>query len=204
MVLEGLDAAGKSTQSDELCHRLRSRGQRVLQSAEPSDGPYGRAIRTVLSRTTNPQPHYLALLYAADRALHLYDPTDGFQQFLEHGWVVCSRYIFSSFAYQREVVDHKTIATYNRHFPLPQYLIYLDITPELSEQRLARRTQQRDMFEQRTLLTRVARRYQHILTRYAKSGMRIVRAEATHSSAHIADQIWRALLPEVEAHPPPE
>ncbi len=197
VVLEGLDASGKSTQSEQLCLRLQSRGMPVLRTSEPTDSPYGEAIRQILASSA-PQPHYLALLYAADRALHLYHPQKGIIAFLKKGWVISSRYLFSSFAYQGEVVEWDTIALYNREFPLPQWLIYLDIGAQRSEHRLSERQQQRDMFEHEEFLKRVTKRYSRLLKEYADSGMRILRIDATQRAPAITDQIWNAL--QIEGH----
>ena len=192
VVLEGLDASGKSTQSERLCSRLQSKGIPALHTSEPTDSPYGEAIRQILAASA-PQPHYLALLYAADRALHLYHPQRGMIAFLQKGWVICSRYFFSSFAYQGEVIEWDTIALYNREFPLPQWLIYLDIGAQRSEQRLSKRPQQRDMFEHEEFLKRVTQRYSRLLQEYADSGMRILRIDATQNAPAITDEIWNAL-----------
>lgn len=193
IVLEGLDAAGKSTQSNNLSLRLRAAGFKTLQTSEPTNSPYGAAIRDILASTTIPQPHYLSLLYAADRALHLYHPPDNIIAFLKRGWVICSRYLFSSFAYQGEITDQATIASYNRHFPLPQYLIYLDIGAHISERRLKERQQPRDMFEHLEFLQRVQQRYSQILAHYATSGMQILSVDASQPPGVITEHIWNAL-----------
>src|SRR5262245_42547095 len=45
IVVEGIDGAGKSTQVRRIAEALRAVGETVVQSREPTDGPWGRKIR---------------------------------------------------------------------------------------------------------------------------------------------------------------
>jgi dTMP kinase len=45
IVVEGIDGAGKSTQVRRLAETLRELGFDVVQSREPTDGPWGKKIR---------------------------------------------------------------------------------------------------------------------------------------------------------------
>ena len=50
VVIEGLDGAGTTTQTEAVANMLRERGQPVSVSREPSDGPVGLLIRQMLSK----------------------------------------------------------------------------------------------------------------------------------------------------------
>src|SRR4051794_39709628 len=105
IVIEGLDGAGTTTQTERLATRLREEGHRVLTTREPSDGPVGMLLRQALTgRLTLPGAHApladetLALLFAADRTDHL---ASRVEPALGRGEVVlCDRYVLSSLAYQ--------------------------------------------------------------------------------------------------------
>src|SRR5258705_309057 len=98
IVLEGLDGAGTTTQTERLAAALRARGQTVLATAEPTDGPVGRLLRRFLSGELEIEETAQALLFAADRLHHLQnqiEPT------LAGGAIVISdRYYLSNLAYQ--------------------------------------------------------------------------------------------------------
>lgn len=105
IVLEGLDGAGTTTQTERLASLLRSEGHDVVTTREPSDGPVGTMLRQALTgRLGLPQgrgplaQETLALLFAADRTDHLHARI---LPALEQGKVVlCDRYVLSSLAYQ--------------------------------------------------------------------------------------------------------
>ena len=72
IVLEGIDGAGTTSQTERLLVWLASHGLRVHRTAEPSGGPIGRLIRSLLSASATPlEPRAMALLFAADRRDHL-------------------------------------------------------------------------------------------------------------------------------------
>ena len=45
IVIEGIDGTGKSTQSNLLAEHLRAQGCEVIESHEPTNGPWGRKLR---------------------------------------------------------------------------------------------------------------------------------------------------------------
>src|SRR5262245_32654092 len=79
IVIEGVDGAGTTTQTERLCAALRS-SVPVQATREPSTGPIGALLRQALTgRWVTPTPFGLrapsavtmALLFAADRQDHL-------------------------------------------------------------------------------------------------------------------------------------
>lgn len=71
IVIEGLDGAGLSTQSALLAAYLRSKGNDVLLTKEPTASPIGKLIKGALNRNPELSLFTLQLLFAADRAEHL-------------------------------------------------------------------------------------------------------------------------------------
>jgi len=88
----------------------------------------------------------MARLFAADRGEHLSGP-GGIRAALERGELAVSdRYFFSSLAYQSVECDPDLVRELNRRFPLPEYLIFLDVPPEIGEGRVSRRGE-REIYE---------------------------------------------------------
>jgi dTMP kinase len=168
IVFEGIDGSGKSTQVELLAEHLRSQNREVYVTRQPSDRFIGKAIRKVLSREVSIPPQSLAGLFLADRYDHILGE-DGLLSKLDAGIdVICDRYFWSSFAYHgldmeiQFVIDiHKEI------FDLltPDITLFIDILPEVSIQRIANRSDQRDLFEKESILSDVRQNY---LTAFAK------------------------------------
>ena len=68
IVFEGIDGAGKSTQAKKLVEKLIELGIPTLLTAEPSQSPAGRIIR---SFKTRPDPGEEVRLFTEDRRHHV-------------------------------------------------------------------------------------------------------------------------------------
>ena len=100
VVFEGGDGVGKTTQVDLLCARLSNAGHDVQKTFEPGDTTVGAMIRQIVldPATGEMSPRAEALLYAADKAQHIFAVV---RPALERGAVViCDRYVDSMLAYQ--------------------------------------------------------------------------------------------------------
>ena len=100
IVFEGGDGVGKTTQVDRLCAWLAEQDREVVRTFEPGDTTVGRRIRRIVldPATGELSPRAEALLYAADKAQHLYAVV---RPALARGAVVvCDRYVDSMIAYQ--------------------------------------------------------------------------------------------------------
>ncbi len=100
IAFEGGEGTGKSTQSKMLKKWLEDRGETVVLSREPGGTDLGQGLRKILlgHETGAISPRAEALLYAADRAHHVYSVI---RPALAKGEVVISdRYFDSSIAYQ--------------------------------------------------------------------------------------------------------
>ncbi len=72
VVFEGPDGVGKSTIIREVARMLSQEGLKVAITCEPSNSEIGKLIREWLLRTRVEPPHVYALLFTADRYLHVY------------------------------------------------------------------------------------------------------------------------------------
>ena len=100
IAFEGGEGSGKSTQTAMLRDYLQSIGETVVLTREPGGSPIGVQLRQILlaNETGVISPRAEALMYAADRAHHVFSVI---RPALERGEVVITdRYLDSSIAYQ--------------------------------------------------------------------------------------------------------
>jgi dTMP kinase len=158
VVFEGGDGVGKTTQVDRLCAWLANAGHEVLKTFEPGDTTVGAMIRRIVldPATGDMSPRAEALLYAADKAQHIFAVV---RPALERGAVVvCDRYVDSMLAYQGagrvlETADLERIARWATEDLRPDLTVVLDA--ELSDGIHAKTQKDRlesagDVFHERT------------------------------------------------------
>ena len=151
IVIEGIDGTGKSTQATMLAEALRKSGREVVQSFEPTNGPWGKKLRD--SATTGRLSIEDELEYFInDRREHveqLIIPT-----IKSGGIVILDRYYFSTMAYQgARGIDPEAIRVRNETFaPQPDILIILDLDVDIALQRIGVRDGEANEFEKRESL----------------------------------------------------
>ena len=131
IVFEGGDGVGKTTQVDILCKWLANAGHDVLKTFEPGDSTVGAMIRQIVldPATGEMSPRAEALLYAADKAQHVFAVV---RPALERGAVVvCDRYVDSMLAYQGagrvlQLADLERIARWATEDLQPDLTVVLD------------------------------------------------------------------------------
>ncbi len=131
VVFEGGDGVGKTTQVDRLCAWLANEGHEVLKTFEPGDTTVGAMIRHIVldPATGEMSPRAEALLYAADKAQHIFSVV---RPALQRGAVVvCDRYVDSMLAYQGagrvlELAEIERIARWATEDLRPDLTIVLD------------------------------------------------------------------------------
>jgi dTMP kinase len=141
IAFEGGEGIGKSTQSKLLKAWLEQEGETVVLSREPGGSDLGIEIRKILlSHSTGEiSPRAEALLYAADRAHHVYSVI---RPALAQGEVVISdRYFDSSIAYQGagRVLQPGEVARISRWATeslFPTLTIIIDLPPQVGLARL--------------------------------------------------------------------
>jgi len=151
IVIEGIDGTGKSTQATMLAEALRKDGHEVVQSYEPTNGPWGRKLResaTTGRLTIEDELDY----FLKDRRQHveeLITPTVA-----RGGIVILDRYYFSSMAYQgARGIDPAEIREKNEAFaPKPDILIILDLSVDVALDRIGVRDGEANEFEKRESL----------------------------------------------------
>lgn len=196
IVIEGLDGSGKSTQIEMLRDRLQGMGEACYLTAEPTELPTGKFLRSILQHEVDADPRTVAALFAADRVEHLFHPEEGLLRKLEDGYhVIASRYYFSSLAYQSEFADPGWIASLNMlaKRTLPADLtFFLDLEPEVSMQRIAARGEATELFETREKLTHVRESF-HLAFEHFGEGENIHLIDASGDPVTVADAIWEVV-----------
>ncbi len=135
VVFEGGDGVGKTTQVDLLCRWLADQGYEVVRTFEPGDTAVGAAVRRIVldPATGEMSPRAEALLYAADKAQHLYAVVE---PALRRGAVVvCDRYVDSMLAYQGAgrvlaLEEVERVARWATGDLRPHLTVLLDTDPE--------------------------------------------------------------------------
>lgn len=133
VAFEGIDGAGKTTQSKRLLTKLRELGVRASWSKEPSDNRIGMLIRSALRGEIDLDQRTLALLFAADRIEHM-------RNLSVDCVTIIDRYVLSSLAYQGVFAPFEWILELNKWVRLPDIVFYLDISPEVALRRVADRS----------------------------------------------------------------
>jgi dTMP kinase len=148
IAFEGGEGTGKSTQSKLLAEWLEQEGESVVLTREPGGTDLGKDLRKILlgHETGAISPRAEALLYAADRAHHVYSVI---RPALEGGDVVITdRYFDSSAAYQGagRILNPAEVARISRWATeslYPTLTILIDVPAEIGLGRL----QSRDRLE---------------------------------------------------------
>lgn len=164
IVLEGLDGSGTTTQADRLAAWVRGGGSGVEETREPSAGPVGGQIRTVLDGRMSVAPAALALMFAADRVDHLYQP-DGIVETLRLGVsVVSDRYVLSSLAYQAaQGLPVEWLSWINAPAVVPDVTVYIEATVDTCLRRIGARSGRTELFHERAQLETVEAHYRQLL-----------------------------------------
>ncbi len=138
---EGGEGSGKSTQSKLLKEWFENEGRSVVLTREPGGTTLGKNLRKILldNETGEIAPRAEALLYAADRAHHVFTLI---RPALERGDVVITdRYFDSSIAYQGagRVLSSSEVARINRWATeslFPTITIILDQSADIGLSRI--------------------------------------------------------------------
>jgi len=152
IVLDGLDGSGKS-ETVRLLHDYLSKNSRynILMTMEPTDGKYGKEIRSILASEKNPKINGQKMLdlFIRDREEHLRDTVVPFLNRLDNheaNIVICDRYYYSTIAFQAtQGLDIKMLIEINKEFLKPDIAFIMDIKPETALERI--KSREKEKFE---------------------------------------------------------
>ena len=176
IVLEGLDGAGTTTQARRLTDALSLRSRAAHLTREPSDGPVGRLLRSLLIgehaiRGRAIDQATFGLLFAADRMDHIQREVS---PALENGSIVVSdRWYHSSLAYQGTGADRAWIRVLNQRALVPDLTVFLRVRPEVAAARRVAAGRAQELFEDLPMQQRVFAGYESLLLELGAGGERI-------------------------------
>lgn len=193
IVFEGIDGAGKTTQMELLKSTLESRGIKCYTTAEPTEMPSGKEIRAALSGKIKKTPIEMAEMFARDRVLHNIDPATGINCTLAGGTTVISdRYYYSSLAYQGAALGYDTVAALNldnKDIRTPDLCIFLDLTPEKSLERIGKRGEAAEIYENYDYLKRTREMFFEVFEKLRARGENIAVIDAYGTPEEVAERI---------------
>ncbi len=195
IVFEGIDGSGTSTQIKRITESDKSR---FIATAEPTKNETGLFLRKMLKGDFSIDERTAAYLFAADRAEHIYGK-EGIIQLLNQGKTVISdRYFFSSLAYQSTKCGKELPRLLNSPFPLPEYLFYFKINPEISLKRVDSRNGVKEIYEQLDIQIKTAALYDEVIEEYKNNtigeGMKIITVDASKSIDEVTQDINKILF----------
>lgn len=186
IVFEGIDGAGTSTQIKKL---VESNPEKYVATAEPTINETGKFLRRMLAGEFKVDEKTSSYLFAADRCEHIYGEKGVINMLKQGKTVVSDRYFFSSLAYQSVSCGKELPRLVNSPFPLPEYLFYFDINPEISLARVTSRGEKTEIYEQIDMQKKTAALYEEVISEYEadkSSGMKVIRVDATKSIDEVA------------------
>ena len=195
IVFEGIDGAGTSTQIKKL---VESNPQKYIATAEPTGGPTGKFLRRMLAGDFKVDERTNAYLFAADRCEHIFGK-GGVKELCESGkTVVSDRYFFSSLAYQSVSCGLELPMLLNSPFPLPEYLFFFEINPEISLARVNNRNGKKEIYETLEKQKKIAALYEKVISMYENDSglreeMKIIRIDASKSIEEVEEKIISSL-----------
>lgn len=161
IVLEGIDGAGKTSQTDLLIKRLQKQGDTVKTIHFPQHGQeiFGNLVDAYLAGEFGPAPkldyRLASLLYALDR----YQAKDKINHWLTRGcWVILDRYAESNFGHQGAKIKNKAkrlkVIQWLHDLdyevlknPKPDLVLFLDVPAKFSLRLMKFSNRQRDGHE---------------------------------------------------------
>lgn len=178
IVIEGIDGAGTTTQTELLANALGCLpGLDAESTREPTDSAIGKMIREIIKSDSGMEkyntPEILANLFAADRLFH----GQHLQDFVGSNdkWIVSDRYDLSSIAYQsisHETMEvdstlHKFVKDCNQLAVKPDLVIFIDTQVDECLSRIHKRSGELDSFENEWFLTKCRQAYiDTVMARY--------------------------------------
>lgn len=194
IVFEGIDGSGTSTQIKKI---VESNPNKFYATAEPTQNETGKFLRRMLCDEFKVDEKTASYLFAADRCEHVFGK-NGIEDLIKQGkTVVSDRYFFSSLAYQSVSCGKELPRLLNSPFPLPEYLFYFKINPEISLKRVDTRNGKKEIYEKIDIQKKIAKLYDEVIEEYQQksqeNGMKIITIDASKSIDQVFSEIKKHL-----------
>jgi dTMP kinase len=151
IVLEGLDASGKTTQAHRLTRFLQSRSKTFCLRVHPSnDNFFGLQTQQFL-HSSGKSAHFASALFYM---------LDVFHSVLQYSWreynyIIFVRYLLGT-AYLPTPIDKVAYYFFATILPKPEKLFFIDVNPEVAYERIMKRNDEGfEMFEKPESLQKI-------------------------------------------------
>lgn len=202
IAIEGIDGCGKSTFIKKLFEMKVFNDYNVLYDCSPYDSEVSKVIRKMLKneyKLPNKVLHKeLLSLFMLDNHIHGNEVTKFLFEDTKN-LVITDRYIASTFAYQSLNANLKDIMNMSKEYngiTCPGLILYFDISPKLSLNRVNNRGEEKEIFEKSEVLERVKRNYYKAfkaLYKLTKKNICIVSIDASLSKDEVFDIAFRVI-----------
>ena len=199
IVYEGIDGCGKDTQINLMNDKLKSLEYDTIVLSNVSDSPIGKSIREVLSN----KEYYISSMQMACLFLsELFLVDKQIKEYLNNGkTVIMSRWFYSTLAYAGDKLnDYLAIKDISdRLICKPDYLIYLDIDPEIAMERITKRDDTTDkkleLYENTSRLARIHNKYELVLdmVSFEMKYTNIIKVDASKTIEEVFTDIYEQL-----------
>lgn len=187
IVLEGIDGAGKSTQTQLLEQYLTKKGYNTKKIVEPTTSSIGKLIRQQLTNpesTNDINQQILTLLFAADRLTLKKEINEA--KNTKEKIIISDRSFYSSICYQNNpTITPEWVRLVNQHAPRPDLTILLDLT----EKEAIKRCDKEEVFENTDFLEKTRKNYLNLL----KTEENIEVIDATQTLQEIQEKIIKTI-----------
>ncbi|MCX8153415.1 MAG: thymidylate kinase [Candidatus Bathyarchaeota archaeon] len=142
LVIDGLDASGKSTQAQYLLKFLTAKGQTVCLRLHPSaDNFFGSKAKQFLYAKGKSAHFATAFFYMLDviRSILMYS-------WQKYDYIIFVRYLMGT-AYLPSPLHKIAYNFFSLLVPTSEFMFFLDITPEEAYKRICRTRGKQEMFE---------------------------------------------------------
>jgi dTMP kinase len=153
VIIDGLDASGKSTQGLALDRDLREIGRTVFLQIHPSrDNLFGRKARQFLFQKGKGAHLASAFFYMLDvvRSILVYP-------WLGYDYIIFVRYLMGT-AYLPSPLHEVAYRFFTLTVPTSEFMFFLDVSPEEAERRIRLTRDRFEMFESLEQLRKVRRK----------------------------------------------
>ncbi len=192
IVFEGIDGSGKSSQIELLKEKLIEHNIDTVITSEPTNNAIGKLIKSAMKGSSKIDQKSIAALFLADRLNHITDPENGLLKILQEGkTIICSRYYFSSIAFQSEFISErwmKESVNICSNLLKANISFYLSIQPEKAINRIKNRANDFEIYENINKLSEAHQTYLKSFKDFSNENIHIIDAE--RSIIEIHNDIW--------------
>lgn len=153
LIIDGLDASGKTTQALRLSDFLRNRGKSVCLRFHPSDDNFLGVEAKKFLYSRGRSAHFAAALFYM---------LDVMRSILLYSWRTCDYMIFVRYLMGTSYLPSPLSAIAYNFFasvvPLSDHMFFLDVTPKEAHRRILETRRRREMFENLEELEHVRKR----------------------------------------------